>query len=164
MPKTDVFILVIAAVIVDLSRGHDDGLVLCRECGRTTTEAATLLNNVDVSPFDTHGQNSSFLFGVANVPVQKLKNPDGFEFDVVLFRKAGCSGSGKWVAKDSWFPGFAWRICVCPKCGQQLGWIFDIVDKDDDDERPLSESSFYGLVLDRVIDENVTPTILNYNL
>ena len=34
---------------------------------------------------------------------------------------------GRPDSRDSWFPGFAWTIACCSRCGSHLGWKFTIV-------------------------------------
>ena len=45
-----------------------------------------------------------------------FRNPYGTEFHVVIFRLAGCVGVGEWTKEASWYPGYSWRVCVCPQC------------------------------------------------
>ena len=40
----------------------------------------------------------------------------GFEFEVVTFEKTGCVGVGSWTPEASWYPGYLWKACICPKC------------------------------------------------
>ena len=72
------------------------------------------------------------LFGSAKrLPVEKLRNPAGlwaqqlsaqkvpnlgFEFEVATFERTACVGVGSWTPEASWYPGYLWKACVCPKC------------------------------------------------
>ena len=38
---------------------------------------------------------------------------------------SGCTGVGNWEKQGTWFPGFLWRVCVCPKCRTHVGWMFE---------------------------------------
>ncbi len=68
-------------------------------------------------------------------------NPYGFRFHIGCYADAlGCALSGEPVAADTWFPGFKWRHATCEECRQHLGWYF----------ANAAESSFYGLVTDRI--------------
>ena len=46
-------------------------------------------------------------------------NP-GFEFEVVTFERTGCLGVGAWTPEASWYPGYLWKACICPKCRYYL--------------------------------------------
>ena len=55
------------------------------------------------------------------------------------------------------FLGYSWRVCVCPKCGRHLGWMYEPKDNIEEgnknnNEKP-SEMGFYGLILENLIDE-----------
>ncbi len=74
---------------------------------------------------------------------------------------AGCRGLGEWTSEATWFPGLAWRVCVCPQCGAHLGWMFEPEDTlvlRPAQDRP-SPAGFYALILDKVIDENFAESI-----
>ena len=72
------------------------------------------------------------MFGSSlEVPVEKLRNPAGFEFQVISFSRGGCQGVGDWTAEASWYPGYLWRVCLCPQCGAQIGWMFEPEDTAD---------------------------------
>lgn len=145
--------------------------MLCRGCGRPLASPSLLLSS-QVSPFDREQRNLTSLFGRDQIPLQTLKNPHGVQFQVVLFKKFGCVGHGKWVSEASWFPGFSWKICICPKCGQHLGWMFDALEDGDESEGNRSESlpekpgdyGFYGIILDKLIDETCKCGIRNMSL
>ena len=69
-------------------------------------------------------------------------NPAGFMFEFGCFADApGCSSRGEATAEHTWFPGHSWKLAVCRYCGEHLGWLFK------------GDSSFYGLILDRLVSE-----------
>ena len=44
---------------------------------------------------------------------------------------------------DTWFPGYAWTIAGCRRCGSHAGWMFTRVDSqevNDDDSTPSTSS------------------------
>ena len=64
--------------------------------------------------------------------VQKFKNPNGNIFDVIQFESNNIKSKMAYPERDaifehSWFPGYGWRIAVCPFCGAFHGWIFEPV-------------------------------------
>jgi len=64
-------------------------------------------------------------------------NPHGQRFEIGCFsHAAGCLCRGEAHLEHTWFPGYAWRIALCNRCGSHLGWRFED-----------SASMFYGLIL-----------------
>jgi hypothetical protein len=61
---------------------------------------------------------------------------------------------GRPTSRDSWFPGYAWRIVSCARCYSHLGWKFKLVMRSGDaadadvdidaDASPSSPSSGHG--------------------
>jgi hypothetical protein len=69
-------------------------------------------------------------------------NPGGFDFLIGCFDLApGCTAVGDASTYWSWFPGSAWRVALCGGCRSHLGWEF------------TGGTHFYGLILNRLIDE-----------
>ena len=67
-------------------------------------------------------------------------NPHGFTFTIGCFAQAsGILADPTSSTEHSWFPGYAWQIALCSNCTLHLGWRFS------------GESSFYGLVLNRLL-------------
>ena len=59
---------------------------------------------------------------------------------MVTFKSvSGVVPVGSRETEHSWFPGYAWTIAYCRRCGQHLGWRFDAV------EGGLSPRMFWGL-------------------
>jgi hypothetical protein len=57
--------------------------------------------------------------------VHAFVNPAGIAFTIGCFREApGCRAEGEESTVWSWFPGFAWTVALCARCGTQLGWLF----------------------------------------
>jgi hypothetical protein len=68
-------------------------------------------------------------------------NPAGLRFTVDCFASApGCIPDGERSTVWTWFPGYAWQIALCRRCGSHLGWSFHGSDG----------ASFHGLVADRI--------------
>ncbi len=50
-------------------------------------------------------------------------NPAGHAFRIGCFADApGCAPRGAEEAAFSWFPGWAWQVALCARCGTHLGW------------------------------------------
>lgn len=115
--------------------------LLCKFCG---ADAADLEYAISVrSPASLRTENQT-LSG-KQVLSQTLKNPANIYFDVITVKKSNCIGVGEvinihflwcdkkfiihkvclvlqWKKTDMWFPGFAWKACVCQPWGHFLGW------------------------------------------
>ena len=75
---------------------HDDpghNSVLCRSCGREVAEPG-LLRVSPLSPHFLERRNASMFGSSLIVPVEKLRNPAGFEFSVITFSQGSGSDSG----------------------------------------------------------------------
>ncbi|KAK0135305.1 Protein cereblon [Merluccius polli] len=140
----------------------DDGaaLLLCRSCGHEVTTGADL--NPVRSPLALSHRNDSRL-GDEPLHVQVLQNPHGHRFEVITFKAADVAK--RWPADggSSWFPGFAWTVASCPRCGAHLGWGFQ------PSEWPLtvpesrfvdSERTFVALIAGRLLREDLAPRLL----
>lgn len=70
-----------------------------------------------------------------------VTNPHGYRFHIGCFDSApGCTGLGERLEDYTWFPGFAWRVAVCVRCRDHLGWSY---------RNDLGEE-FFGLILARL--------------
>jgi hypothetical protein len=75
----------------------------------------------------------------------RFENPAGIVFRIGCFRHApGCRRTGEATRAWTWFPGRAWSMALCIKCGTHLGWSFGPGGTGD---------AFYGLILDRLAEE-----------
>lgn len=71
-------------------------------------------------------------------------NPAGLVFEVGCFSRAiNLSGLGPITSEFTWFPGYSWQTALCSFCHSQIGWIYNSED----------ESVFFGLILDRLIED-----------
>lgn len=106
------------------TRLEEERSLLCKECGHKLTSQNHAV--------DMQGKHRHTFF-----------NPAGVLFEIGCFADApGCEVWGVPTTEFAWFPGFAWRFANCAGCRSHVGWQF------------LSgESSFYGLVLNRLTDE-----------
>jgi len=104
-------------------------------------------------------QNVTVFGSKIKVPVERLRNPAGFEFEVVTLERAGCRGLPPWTGEASWYPGYLWRVCVCPICRSQLGWMFEPEDSATEEREQPSQAGFYAIILSNVIDEDFASTL-----
>jgi len=88
---------------------HDHNSVLCRSCGREVADPG-LLRVSPLSPHFLERRNTSMFGSSLIVPVERLRNPAGFEFSVITFSQGGCQGVGDWTSDHTWYPGYSWRV------------------------------------------------------
>lgn len=70
----------------------------------------------------------------------RFRNPDGYQFDIITFRRAdGCRVEGVPTTDFTWFESHAWCFAICNRCGLHLGWKYS------------GNFSFYGLIKTRLI-------------
>jgi hypothetical protein len=77
---------------------------------------------------------------VGGAHVHTFKNPSAIDFTIGCFANAhGCRPVGERSTVWTWFPGFAWQVSLCARCGAHLGWSFE-----------GEASRFWGLILDKL--------------
>ncbi|RVE46917.1 hypothetical protein evm_008478 [Chilo suppressalis] len=138
---------------IDKSERNGQELLLCRKCGADVADSYYLFNKQSPGARLTEKQN---MFGKHNVTIQSLVNPFGIKFEIITIEKAKCDNIGNPQGADSWFPGYAWRICACPHCGQQLGWTFESTKNGNDSKT----NTFHGLILSNILGENFTDSLI----
>lgn len=77
-------------------------------------------------------------------PVELHVNPHGIAFRVLTLADAAARVSGPLYPAFTWYPGYAWRVALCPTCETHLGWRY---------ERVLPAGGpigFFGLIADRL--------------
>jgi len=141
-----------------LATGREEHMVLCKSCGRDIADPFYLKVS-PLSPFFLERQNVSLFGSPTTIPVEQLRNPAGAQFRVVTFASAGCTGVGDWTSEASWYPGYLWRVCVCPHCRAHLGWMFEPEDTAVEEREKPSKAGFYAIIVNKVIDENFASTL-----
>uniref|UniRef100_A0A3B3QPP9 Si:ch211-51h9.7 n=1 Tax=Paramormyrops kingsleyae TaxID=1676925 RepID=A0A3B3QPP9_9TELE len=138
--------------------GRDD-LLLCRSCGHEValdSDASFVASRLALS------HRNITMIGDRRVPVQLFENPQGFQFEVVTFRKADVHKHWPADGRFTWYPGYSWTVATCPQCSAHL-WAFQpsdwpetVTEQQFDD----SKQTFVALVIDRLLQENFAATLL----
>ena len=99
--------------------------ILCAHCGQTVSTSS---QRIDCAGAHEH----------------RFENPAGFAFRIGCFRHApGCRCVGEATLEWTWFPGHAWSVALCRRCGQHLGWGYG---------PGATGDAFFGLILDRLAE------------
>ena len=121
------------------------GELLCRKCGAHITNQNELVNVTRIDSktkyrqallsTDIYSYSYEFPLVGKNTTINVFENPAGETFHMIGCKKAHLKYYGPVRTKSkkrmfsvqasleaTWFPGFQWTICVCPQCGQHLGW------------------------------------------
>lgn len=93
-------------------------LLLCRSCGHEIaleSDASFVHSRLALS------YRNDTVVGEKRVPVQLFENPQGYQFEVITFKRADVRKH--WPAEKhfTWFPGFSWTVATCPRCRVHLG-------------------------------------------
>lgn len=116
------------------------------------------------------------IFQTKNILVQDLENPFGIRFRIVLLKVATCSRAGnvrsarfhiqtasvyllvflilQWANDTSWFPGYSWKVCMCPVCSVHIGWMYEPNETAVKSLAFPSDRGFYALLLNHVLSES----------
>lgn len=69
-------------------------------------------------------------------------NPVGQTYRIGCFKEApGCVSVGTATADHTWFTGYLWKIVLCSRCRDHLGWQFESY-----------AERFYGLILEKLVE------------
>lgn len=132
--------------------------VLCRQCGADVADSHYIVNQL--SP-DALIKSNQTLFGRPEIEVQLVLNPLGVQFHIFTTTRAKCVGVGEiWQENYSWFPGYAWKLCFCSQCGSHIGWVFEPLKTATEERSTPSKEGFYALILDSVISETFSNSLL----
>ncbi len=106
------------------AKTDDSGKIRCRSCHQVITDREQGIH-----------QNGSHF--------HTCTNPHDHCFRFACYQEApGCTQAGSASYEHSWFAGHSWQIALCGACGEHLGWLF------------TGENCFYGLIINRLVDEN----------
>ncbi|XP_037040898.1 protein cereblon homolog [Bradysia coprophila] len=135
-----------------------EDFVICRQCGTDVSLSNFLINKPAASTLDS---NNITLFNKTSVLVQQLENPAGVRFQIVTVNIAFCAKIyTQWRDSYSWFPGYAWKLCLCPKCSTHIGWMFEPVATATDTQILPTEKGFYGIIVSNVLTESFVNSLL----
>ncbi|XP_070533984.1 uncharacterized protein [Ptychodera flava] len=132
-----------------------DEYLLCRQCGHEVTKATDLKR---VASAQALRQRNDTILGMPEILIQLFENPAGRAFEVITTKKADVTKFDQVYPGDTWFPGFSWRIAVCPKCGQHLGWSYE--PHNHEHGKKDTEETFLGLILDHLIHQDYADSLL----
>ena len=82
-----------------------------------------------------------------------FKNPHGKYFEIITVTQARLKCESNFHKEDSFYEGYLWTICLCPKCGIHQGWLFypDIeYCKFFPSDECKNRKPFYGIITDNL--------------
>lgn len=107
--------------LVESCVGDEVGdLLLCRSCGHELAfekDANFIHSRLALS------YRNDTVVGERRVPVQRFENPQGYQFEVMTFRKADVVKHWPADKHFTWYPGYAWTVATCPRCNAHLGGL-----------------------------------------
>ncbi|MCG8571278.1 MAG: cereblon family protein [Spirochaetes bacterium] len=110
---------------IDDGSGGDDNWIVCSICQNKLTKNK---EKIEINGSHHH----------------QCTNPHGLSFHIRCFQKVQhIKNMGNPSANFSWFSGYKWTIVICHQCHVHLGWKFQ-----------SDSHHFYGLINDRLIEEN----------
>jgi hypothetical protein len=117
-----------------------------------------------ISATDLYCKNDELIISSLNYYVEKsknkkrdfydiFKNPYGKYFEVITVSIANLNCDNIFHKEDSFYEGYLWSICICPKCGKHQGWLFihdpqycNLFPSENCNER----KPFYGIITDNL--------------
>lgn len=130
--------------------------ILCNRCQSKISEGYNL---IDVKSTVSLNSNYKKIFFNKKVLVHTFKNPHKILFEVVTVSDANLLCDSTFHQDNSFFPGYDWKICICPICGNHHGWHFtpdlkNCQPREIDLNTCRNKKSFYGLVTNDIISSH----------
>ena len=147
----EIFVLYLFFVYSIIS-GHDlnEHFLLCKICGHEVAHLKDVIYKK--SPLATKTWNDTKLFHNNVIKIQRLKNPQNNEFDLITVTRADLNLLNETRSiSDTWFPNYYWTICLCPKCFTHIGWYFNT---------KSGQNDFFTLILDKLFNEETEDSII----
>ncbi|XP_054895901.1 uncharacterized protein si:ch211-51h9.7 [Poeciliopsis prolifica] len=137
-----------------------DTLMLCRACGH---EVAFGTDTHFVPSRMALSSRNDTSVGGRRIHIQLFENPQGLQFEVIVFKKADVIKHWPADSHFSWYPGFSWTVATCPRCKTHLGWGFQpnswpetVTNKKFEE----SENTFLALIAHRILREDFASSLL----
>ncbi|XP_043967487.1 uncharacterized protein si:ch211-51h9.7 [Gambusia affinis] len=137
-----------------------DTLILCRACGHEVAFGTDI--HFVPSRMALSSRNDTSVGG-RRIHIQLFENPQGLQFEVIVFKKADVIKHWPANSHFSWYPGFSWTVATCPRCKTHLGWGFqpnswpETVTNNRFQE---SENTFLALIAHRILREDFASSLL----
>uniref|UniRef100_A0A336LS51 CSON015424 protein n=1 Tax=Culicoides sonorensis TaxID=179676 RepID=A0A336LS51_CULSO len=142
--------------VKNIEKTISEDFLLCRGCGNNLSNTNLIINNL-ISEEAKYAQNET-LFGIKEVLVQEFENPLGLKFKVILVKDSECHSNSGWSNYSTWFKGYSYKSCFCPRCGSIVGWMFQNDDSIEKDKS--SKDVFYALIVTSIVDEHFVDSLL----
>lgn len=126
---------------------------ICKACGQELASGQDM--HFVPTPMALAHRNNT-VYGNVRVNLQLFENPQGYQFEVITFRKAEVVLH--WPADDtfSWYVGYSWIIATCPQCQTHIGWAFQPSDWPKTVTQKMfqqSEHTFFALISSRLLSD-----------
>lgn len=130
--------------------------ILCNRCQSKITEGYSLINIRSTASISSNFKKK---FYNNKVLTHTFKNPHNILFEVITVSDAQLLCENMPHEESTFFPGYGWKICVCPVCGNHHGWHFSPILKhcqaeEKDIETCMNKKPFYGLVTNNLISSH----------
>ncbi|XP_055382872.1 uncharacterized protein LOC129613020 [Condylostylus longicornis] len=134
--------------------------LLCRGCGSDTAPTNLIVTKLSDKYL---AYSNETLFGKRKVIVQLVGNARKEQFEIIVLKKASCSLviiDNNWKTLYTFFEGYAWKYCFCPRCSAHIGWMFEPIETALPSLKLPSDKGFYAIDLRNIVAESELKSII----
>ncbi|XP_011506085.1 PREDICTED: protein cereblon homolog [Ceratosolen solmsi marchali] len=131
--------------------------ILCRRCGADLADTKHIINHL--SPEANIAINQT-IFEQKDVAVQVFSNSLGIKFYSISFSNTKCTAINNWQQNFTWYPGYAWKPCICKQCGVHHGWVFEPIESIDFNPNQPSKKGFFVLKLAFLLNKKFADSLI----
>ena len=97
----------------------------CRKCRSRITDSTNIINHRSNQSINSFKKE---IFTKSDVLTHTFKNPSNKFFELNTSDSSTLTCENTRYETYTFFPGYAWSICVCSECGEHHGWMFSKID------------------------------------